>query len=56
MIMTTEEAREILGSDAQGMSDEAIQELVSQLSSLARAYVQSILRGEVDVEALVKTT
>ena len=44
--LTTDEARKILGNDANNMSDEEIQQLVTSLNSLARSFVQSVLNGD----------
>lgn len=45
--MTIEEAREILGDVAKDMSDSEIDKVVDNLDSLARAYIQSYMRGEI---------
>ena len=56
-VITIEEARELLGDSAKNMSDEEIDKVVDNLDSLARAFIQSYLRGEMklptDLEAQV---
>ena len=44
------EAREIMGNDADGLTDEALQTLVNQLNSLARGFVQMVLNGDLYAE------
>lgn len=44
------EARMIMGSDADNMSDEALQQLIDQLNSLARGFVQMVLSGDLYTE------
>jgi len=40
------DAREIMGNDADSLSDEDIQTLIDQLNSLARGFVQAVLNGD----------
>jgi hypothetical protein len=40
------EAREILGKDADHLSDDALRALIDQLNSLARGFVQAVLNGD----------
>ncbi len=40
------EAREIMGKDADDLSDEALQVLIDQLNSVARGFVAMVLNGD----------
>jgi hypothetical protein len=40
------DAREIMGEDADGLSDEDLQTFIDQLNSLARGFVQAVLNGD----------
>lgn len=48
--ISLKEAREILGKDAEQMTDEALQKLLDQLNSLARDFVQMVLKGDLYAE------
>lgn len=41
--ISVEEARRIMGSDALGMTDEEIRNLISVLDNLSRAYVEQFM-------------
>jgi len=41
------DAREIMGRDADDLSDEDLQTLIDRLNSLARGFVQAVLNGDV---------
>ena len=45
--ISLEEARALMGDEAIGISDEELQDLIDQLNSLARAYVQAVQSGYV---------
>jgi len=40
------DARKIMGKDADELSDETLQDLIDQLNSLARGFVQAVLNGD----------
>ncbi len=40
------DAREIMGEDADELSDEDLQTLIDRLNSLARSFVQAVLNGD----------
>jgi hypothetical protein len=44
------EARIIMGDDANALSDEEVQMLIDQLSSLARGFVHMVLNGDLYAE------
>jgi len=45
-VISVLKAREIMGKDADGMTDDEIQELLNQLNSLARIFVDMVLKFE----------
>jgi len=49
MIISLKEARKLLGKDGKDLSDEEVEKLVDDLSALARAFIQSVQRGEIDI-------
>lgn len=44
--ISVSDAREIMGNDADSLSDEDLQILIDQLNSLARGFVQAVLNGD----------
>ena len=49
MIISLKEARKLLGKDGKDLSDGEVEKLVDDLSALARAFIQSVQRGEIDI-------
>ena len=45
-MMTIEKARKILGKKAENMSDEEVQEIISQLETLAHIAIDSFLADQ----------
>jgi hypothetical protein len=42
--ITVSRAREVMGSDADNMSDEEVQDIIDKLSALALAFVGTVLK------------
>ncbi|OGL30914.1 hypothetical protein A3F37_00535 [Candidatus Saccharibacteria bacterium RIFCSPHIGHO2_12_FULL_41_12] len=52
--ITVEEARKIMGEEAKDMTDEEVDELIDQLSGLAREYIIAVQSGQFDPIAAVR--
>ena len=42
LVITINEARKILGNDAKKLSDDEVEEIIINLQSIARLYIQSV--------------
>lgn len=42
LIISTKEARKILGKEAENLSDDQIEDLIINLQSIAKLYIQSV--------------
>ncbi len=56
MIISLEEARDLLGDDSKSLNDEELEKLIDNLDSLARAYIQAVLRGEMKMTSKPSTS
>jgi len=42
LIISIKEARKLLGKDAQGMSDDDVEELIQNLQSISKIYIEEV--------------
>lgn len=42
LIISIKEARKLLGKDAKGMSDDDVEELIQNLQSIAKIYIEEV--------------